>query len=116
MLQPVRAASVPRVSGLPVETASACRAAIAENWRGIAKKCPLNLYRLQVLTYRVAAFNREEHAMDGYTTQRSLSAAQGPERGCAVGRQGGVGRGPWHSRRACRLLPLHPAAGPTPSS
>jgi mercuric ion transport protein len=35
----------------------------------------LNLYLLQVLTYSVVAFNREEHAMDGYTTQTSLSAA-----------------------------------------
>jgi mercuric ion transport protein len=35
----------------------------------------LNLYRLQVLTYRVVAFNREERAMDGHTTQTSLAAA-----------------------------------------
>src|SRR5260370_17440575 len=75
MLQPLRAASVPRVSCLPLEAASPLRAAIAEKWRAIAKKCPLNLYRLQVLTYRVVAFNREEQAMDGYTTQTSLAAA-----------------------------------------
>src|SRR5215467_15129006 len=36
---------------------------------------PLNLYRLQVLTCRVGPFNREEHAMDGYTTQANLAAA-----------------------------------------
>src|SRR5260370_4131288 len=112
MLQPVRAASVPRVSGLPVETASACRAAIAENWRGIAKKCPLNLYRLQVLTYRVVAFNRDEHAMDGYTTQRSLSAAQDRSEVAPS-----AGKAEWAAARgilralaasACCILPLAP--------
>ena len=35
----------------------------------------MNLYQLQVLTYRVVPFNREEHAMDGYTTRTGFAAA-----------------------------------------
>src|SRR5260370_41091529 len=75
MWHPVWAAGAPRVNGLPLEAASPFRAAIGENWRRM-RKMPLNLYRLQSLTYRAVPFNKEAHAMDGYTTQTSLSAAQ----------------------------------------